>query len=275
MTRLEEQSKTREQNAQYLTKQLREIPGILPARMYDGCTRNAYHLYMLRYQPERFAGPAAGEVPPGAAGRGHPLLRRLLAAEQGVVRLATRSRARPTSGSTPPEVAGRWEERTRCPANDRLCEEAVWFTQTMLLGPRHDMDDIVAAIAEDPHLRGRPREGVRRCVRSVIRLGVCLGAIACFQTDSVQAAAGFRAGLGQGQDHTRSAHLDVRLRSAKPCLRRRDAGSLGQGPGLGRRQGQQGRARHRRPDRPPAGHLGRGRGSGWRRSTGSSGRSSC
>jgi hypothetical protein len=29
-----------------------------------------------------------------------------------------------------------------------LCEEAVWFTQTMLLGPRSDMDDIAAAIAK-------------------------------------------------------------------------------------------------------------------------------
>ncbi len=28
----------------------------MPANMYDGCTRNAYHLYMFRYQPEDFAG---------------------------------------------------------------------------------------------------------------------------------------------------------------------------------------------------------------------------
>jgi neutral ceramidase len=34
-------------------------------------------------------------------------------------------------------------------------------------------------------------------VRSLIRLGFCLGAIACFQTGSVQAAASFRAGLGR------------------------------------------------------------------------------
>ena len=44
LTRLEEQSRRREQNAAYLTGLLREIPGIAPARMYDGCTRNAYHL---------------------------------------------------------------------------------------------------------------------------------------------------------------------------------------------------------------------------------------
>ena len=33
----------------------KEIPGIAPARMYDGCTRNAYHLFMFRCQPEQFA----------------------------------------------------------------------------------------------------------------------------------------------------------------------------------------------------------------------------
>jgi methyltransferase (TIGR00027 family) len=43
-------------------------------------------------------------------------------------------------------VLAQWEERNRCPANDQLCNEAVWFTQPMLLGPRKDMDDIVAAI---------------------------------------------------------------------------------------------------------------------------------
>ena len=52
MTRLPEQTRTREQNAQYLTSILREIPGILPAGHYEGCTRNAYHLYMFRYKKE-------------------------------------------------------------------------------------------------------------------------------------------------------------------------------------------------------------------------------
>jgi hypothetical protein len=40
----------------------------------------------------------------------------------------------------------RWEERTRCPVNDRLCGEAVWFTQNMFLGERSDMDQIADAM---------------------------------------------------------------------------------------------------------------------------------
>jgi hypothetical protein len=40
----------------------------------------------------------------------------------------------------------KWPDRNRCPANDKLCEEAVWFTQTMFPGPRSDMDQIAEAV---------------------------------------------------------------------------------------------------------------------------------
>ena len=59
MTRIEQQAKTRTENAPYLTSMLKEIPGIAPARMYDGCTRNAYHLYMFRYDQAAVCGSPA------------------------------------------------------------------------------------------------------------------------------------------------------------------------------------------------------------------------
>jgi hypothetical protein len=46
----------------------------------------------------------------------------------------------------PAETLAKWEERTACPANDKLSEEAAWFTQTTLLGPRSDMDQMAEAI---------------------------------------------------------------------------------------------------------------------------------
>lgn len=145
MTRIEEQAKTRTANALYLTSQLKEIPGIVPARMYDGCTRNAYHLYMFRYEQERFAGlPRAvflkalnAEGIPASAGYSplnkEPFLKAAL--DSRTYRLLY-----------PKQILAEWEERTRCPNNDRLCKEAVWFTQTMLLGSRSDMDSIAGAI---------------------------------------------------------------------------------------------------------------------------------
>ena len=40
-----------------------------------------------------------------------------------------------------------WLERNQnCPQNEKLCGEAVWFTQTMLLGDRTSMDHIIEAI---------------------------------------------------------------------------------------------------------------------------------
>ena len=145
MTRLEEQSRTRSQNAQYLTGMLQEIPGTPPARMYDGCTRNAYHLYMFRYQAEQFGGlPRAkflkamsAEGIPSSAGYSplnkEPFLKNTLRSK-GFQRIYSKQRL------------DRWEEQNQCPANDRLCNEAVWFTQNMLIGPRSDMDQIVAAV---------------------------------------------------------------------------------------------------------------------------------
>jgi hypothetical protein len=40
----------------------------------------------------------------------------------------------------------RLTERNQCPENERLCGQAVWLTQTMLLGPRSDMDQIADAV---------------------------------------------------------------------------------------------------------------------------------
>jgi perosamine synthetase len=145
MTRIEAQAKTRTANALYLTSMLKEIPGIAPAKMYAGCTRNAYHLYMFRYEPSQFAGlpratflkaMAAEGVP--CSGGYSPLNR------QPFLTSALRSRGYGRIYSSQ-EIAG-WEARNRCPANDRLCEEAVWFTQTMLLAPRQSMDRIAEAV---------------------------------------------------------------------------------------------------------------------------------
>src|SRR5439155_1672890 len=51
-----QQAERRSENGKYLTEMLKQIPGIAPARAYEGCTNNAYHLYMLRYNAEAFAG---------------------------------------------------------------------------------------------------------------------------------------------------------------------------------------------------------------------------
>ncbi|MFN7934971.1 MAG: DegT/DnrJ/EryC1/StrS family aminotransferase [Bryobacteraceae bacterium] len=150
MTRLETQSKTREQNAAYLTKMLNEVQGIAPAKLYPGCTRNAWHLYMFRYDKQHFANmprekflkALAAEGVPASGGytplNKQPLLKRTFAT-RGFRRVFSEAELK------------RWEERNHCPENDKLCEEAVWLTQPTLLGPRTDMEVIAGAIRKIQH----------------------------------------------------------------------------------------------------------------------------
>jgi len=147
MERLEAQSKRRDENAAYLSKKLREIPGIVPAAWHAGATRSAWHLYMFRYDAAQFANlPRAtflkalnAEGIPASSGYSplnrQPFLENILKS-RGYQRIYGEARLK------------QWREQNELPVNDRLCQEAVWFTQTMLLGERGDMDDIARAIAK-------------------------------------------------------------------------------------------------------------------------------
>jgi dTDP-4-amino-4,6-dideoxygalactose transaminase len=145
MTRLEAQAKLREQNAQVLTRLLQEIPGILPARPHSGCTRNAYHLYMFRYRKEHFANLPRADFLKALRAEGIP-------ASGGYSPLNKEPFLKNTFDSRgfqaiySKERLARWKQRNQCPANDRLCEEAVWFTQNMLLGARGEMEQIAEAV---------------------------------------------------------------------------------------------------------------------------------
>ena len=145
MTRLEQQARTRDANGAYLTALLSGIEGIKPARTYAGCTRNAYHLYMFRYDAAGFGGLARTQFLKALQAEGVPASSGYspLTKEPSVVEtLAGRGYQRLYGEA---ELA-RLAERNRCPENERLCSEAVWLTQTMLLGPRTDMDQIAEAI---------------------------------------------------------------------------------------------------------------------------------
>lgn len=147
MARIEAQAKKRTENAGYLTSMLKEIPGIAPAKMYPGCTRNAYHLYMFRYAPSQFAGLARAGFLKALAAEGVPCSGGYSPLNtQPFLKNALHSRG--YSRIYPAKEIASWEERNRCPANDRLCDEAVWFTQTMLLAPRQSMERIADAIGK-------------------------------------------------------------------------------------------------------------------------------
>jgi perosamine synthetase len=147
MTRLESQARQRETNAAYLTSQLAQIPGITPAKTYPGVTRNAYHLYMLRYDAAAFAGLTRASFLKALRAEGVPASGGYspLNKEPFLATAFASTAYQRIYGAAALRSA---EERSRTPQNDRLCEQAVWLTQTMLIGPREDMDQIVDAVAK-------------------------------------------------------------------------------------------------------------------------------
>lgn len=145
LRRLEEQSRKREENATYLTRLLKEIPGISPAEEYAGCTRNAYHLYMFRYDAAPFAGLSRAQFLKALRAEGIPASAGYSPLNQEAFLLETlESRAYQTIYGR--KLLQEWKERNHCPRNDLLCRQAVWFSQNMLLAPRTQMDAIADAI---------------------------------------------------------------------------------------------------------------------------------
>jgi dTDP-4-amino-4,6-dideoxygalactose transaminase len=146
MSRVVEQSNRRNENALYLSKMLSEVPGIKPAKLYEGATRSAYHLYMFRYDPAQFAGLPKSKFLAALSAEGVPCSGGygVMNKEAYVTGLAKNKHFLKIYGE---KRLQEWLDRNHeLPQNDKLCEQGVWFYQTMLLAERAKMDQIVAAI---------------------------------------------------------------------------------------------------------------------------------
>lgn len=147
LARAEKNAKLRDENATYLNRMLAEIPGVMPAKLASGCTRSAWHLYMWRYDKSQFAqmpratflqelAKAGVSASSGYASLNNSAHVKALASNAHYQRIYGRDRM------------ARWVEANQCPVNDRLIEEAVWFTQDVLLGSKSEMERIVQTISD-------------------------------------------------------------------------------------------------------------------------------
>jgi dTDP-4-amino-4,6-dideoxygalactose transaminase len=145
MKRLEKDTQLRNENALYLTSRIKDIPGIVPHKLYEGVTRAAYHLYPFRYKKEHFNNAPRSKFLAALKAEGIPcsggygpqyndgLIEETLNS-RGYQRLFSKKRLK------------EYRRELRFPDNDQLCQEAVWLSQTLLLTSKKDMDDIANAI---------------------------------------------------------------------------------------------------------------------------------
>jgi len=145
LTRLDEQTKTRNENALYLSNWLSKIKGIEPLQCGPEITRHAYHLYTFRYSSEAFEGLPRSRFLEALKAEGIPC-------GSGYVPLY-KERFMLNLAKDPllSQLYGKKIDysNVKLPATERACyEEGVWLFQSMLLGTREDMGDIVNAIAK-------------------------------------------------------------------------------------------------------------------------------
>ncbi len=164
LKRLEEQTITRSENAEYLKSQIKDIPGIIPYELYPSVTRAVFHLFPFRYKKEEFQGLSregflkALEAEGIPCSHGYDTL-------NNMPYLNDAFQTKAFQKVYPSEILDfdRYLERNQCPENDRLCnEESVWFSQSMLLGTRSDMNDIAMAIEKINKNAGKIRESFKK-----------------------------------------------------------------------------------------------------------------
>lgn len=144
LDRLDAQIERREANGNYLNEALAEIPGIDPLPRGHGETRHGYHLYTYRYEEAAFGGvprrlfleALRAEGIPSVSGYDVPLYHQRIFVDRVFGPYTGYRTTRPDLDYADVE----------CPACEQACREGCWLTQSMLLGTREDMDDIVRGI---------------------------------------------------------------------------------------------------------------------------------
>lgn len=147
LVRLDQQTTLRNENAAYLKAKIEKIPGIQPYRLYDDVTRAAYHLFPFRYQPEAFKNLPREQFLKALSAEGVPCSGGYTPLNKmPYLHDAFQSKNYQKIYLKSQLNYDQYLENNQCPANDQLCQEAVWLAQSMLLGSRTDMDDIANAI---------------------------------------------------------------------------------------------------------------------------------
>lgn len=148
LKRLEGETNLRNENAAYLKAKIEQIPGVIPYKLYDNVTKAAFHLFPFRYQKAAFKGLSRDTFLKALMAEGIPCSKGY-ATLNNMPYLDDAFQSKNFQKMYPKAMLDfkSYVERNHCPNNDRLCnEEAVWFTQNMLLGTRADMDDIANTI---------------------------------------------------------------------------------------------------------------------------------
>jgi dTDP-4-amino-4,6-dideoxygalactose transaminase len=139
LKRAEHQIEIRNINAKYFTEVLDEIDGISPLHCDERVSKHSYHLFIVKYDKEMFGGIDKNKFIKVLNAEGIPCARGYVPIHrEGYLKDAQKY------GYASARID---YSKISCPVSERACdEEAVWFTQNVLLGDTEDIDSIIDSI---------------------------------------------------------------------------------------------------------------------------------
>ncbi len=148
LRRLEDQNRRRRENASHLDMLLEDIDGLKPVTIDKRAEIWSVHLYMIRYDPEKFRGlrrdkfveAVNAEGIPLFGGYPHPLYKNPMFSHREFPGGKYSIQISFIKGLLDCESFEK-----RCPVAERACaHEALWLEQRLFLGSKRDMEDIAS-----------------------------------------------------------------------------------------------------------------------------------
>jgi dTDP-4-amino-4,6-dideoxygalactose transaminase len=144
---VKERFEIRNRNASYLNSRLKDFPGLVPQKLYEGTESGSYYLYMTNYKKEHFSGAPRSKFLKALEAEGVSLSTYL---PNGLHKepwpdhiLSLREYQKMYS----PARLKSYREQLSCPNCDQVIDEiAMIWASGPLLGTQDDMDDIINAV---------------------------------------------------------------------------------------------------------------------------------
>ncbi len=147
MSGVQERFARRNENARYLTSMLKDVPGIVPQKLYPGTASGSFYLYATTYLKEHFNGAERSRFLKALSAEGislSPYIALGLHREPWIEHILSSKVYKKMFSE---KRLQRYREETVCPNCDKVCEEmAMIWASGPLLGTKEDMDDIANAI---------------------------------------------------------------------------------------------------------------------------------
>lgn len=144
---VQERFDRRNANADHLTARLKDVPGIVPQKLYEGTKSGSFYLYATTYKKEHFNNASRSQFLKALSAEGvslSPYIARGLHREPWIDNILD---AKVYKKMFSARRLRSYREQVACPNCDKVCEEmAMIWASGPLLTTKADMDDIADAI---------------------------------------------------------------------------------------------------------------------------------